>query len=180
MREFERDADRRRTDRQRLDRIRRPLPTRFAALLLWALALVATLPASVVAAQEIGVIKSVTGQASLARNGGATPVAVGQSLELGDRIETDSDGAVGFTLNDGSRFSVGPNSAIIVEQFEFQPAKGLLALIAELIYGTMTHSSGDIGRMKPEAVKIGTPLGVVGVRGTRFAIKQPQAAGNVR
>jgi len=159
------------------DDVRRGARVRFVAMLLGALALAATTSA---AAQEIGVVKSVTGQANLARDGGATPVAVGLSLELGDRIETEAGSSVGFTLNDGSRFSVGPNSAIVVEQFEFQPAKGLLALIAELIYGTMTHSSGDIGRMKPEAVKIGTPLGVVGVRGTRFAIKQPQAAGSAR
>lgn len=122
---------------------------------------------------EIGVVKSVNGSAVLERDTGKADVVVGQALQIGDRISTGQDSAVGFTLQDGSRFSIGPNSAIVMSNFQFEPDQGLLALIARLLYGTMAHASGEIGRLRPQAVQIGTPLGSVGVRGTRFAVKQP-------
>mgnify|MGYP002265993581 CR=1 FL=1 len=125
------------------------------------------------AEMEIGVVKSVKGSAVIERGNGKMNIIVGQALRIGDRISTAPDSAVGFTLQDGSRFSIGPNSAIIVSNFQFEPDRGLLALIARLLYGTMAHASGEIGRIKPQAVQIGTPLGSVGVRGTRFAIRQP-------
>lgn len=141
--------------------------------LLTALALQIAPDAATADEREIGVIKSVAGEAALVRKAAEAPLAVGQSIYLGDEISTGADGAVGFTLTDGSRFSIGPNSAIVVAEFQFQPERGLLALIARLIYGTMAHSTGEIGRIDPKAVQIGTPLGTVGVRGTRFAVKQP-------
>lgn len=128
---------------------------------------------AVAADAEIGVVKSVNGSAVLERDAGKADVIVGQTLQIGDRISTGAESAVGFTLQDGSRFSIGPNSAIIMSNFQFEPDRGLLALIARLLYGTMAHASGEIGRLRPQAVQIGTPLGSVGVRGTRFAIRQP-------
>lgn len=125
--------------------------------------------------EEIGVVKTVIGEAGVTRGAEEIAASVGQSLQVGDRISTGADGAVGFTLRDGSRFSVGPNSAIVMSDFQFEPDRGLLGLIARLLYGTMTHATGEIGRVRPESVRIGTPLGQVGVRGTRFAIKQPGA-----
>ncbi len=151
-----------------------------ALQVLLALALVATWsPPAMADDIEIGVIKSVTGAASLERGAVTSGAAVGQSLYIGDRLVTAADGSVGFTMADSSRFSIGPNSAIIVSDFKFQPERGLLSLIAELIYGTMAHTTGEISRIAPAAVQIGTPLGKVGVRGTSFAIKQPgkKAAG---
>lgn len=123
-------------------------------------------------AEAIGTIKTVSGMASVVTQRGAANAFVGQRIGAGDRIETQSDAAVGFILDDGSRFSIGPNSAIVVTDFKFQPQRSLLSLIAELIYGVMAHTTGEIGRMKPDAVQIKTANGVVGVRGTRFAIKE--------
>ncbi len=147
------------------------------ALLFPLIAAGAALRAQAADPAEIGVVKSVSGDAQLERSGADRPIEVGASLRKGDRIATGADGAVGFTLADGSRFSIGPNSAIVVSEFQFQPDRGLLALIADFLFGTMTHASGEIGRIEPDAVRITTPLGVVGVRGTRFAIKQPKLEG---
>ena len=127
---------------------------------------------------EIGVVKTVVGGVSVKVGSAERALSVGDPLRAGDQIVTAAASAVGFSLNDGSRFSIGPNSAIVISKFQFMPERGLLALIARLLRGTLAHSSGDIGRLRPEAVVIDTPLGVVGVRGTRFAIRQPAAAGS--
>ena len=36
--------------------------------------------------------------------------------------------------------------------------------------GTAIYSSGKIGKLSPESVKVNTPTATVGVRGTRFII----------
>ena len=157
-------------------RMRRPTLGRvvFAA---WAVIAMAGLTKAANAADrlEIGVIKYAAGDATIGRAGGGSIVAsVGASVFKDDKVLTGPGGAVGFILNDGSRFSVGPNSAIVVSDFKFEPAQGLFGLLARLLYGVMTFSSGDIGRLSPGSVKIESAYGAVSVRGTRFAIRQPK------
>ena len=156
-----------------LPRIQAAIGPVTAAVLMLAVCVFGSEGRAWAADMEIGVVKSVNGTAAMERDSTKSQVVVGQSLQIGDRVSTGPDSAVGFTLQDGSRFSIGPNSAIVVSNFQFEPDRGLLALIARLLYGTMAHASGEIGRLRPQAVQIGTPLGSVGVRGTHFAIKQP-------
>lgn len=123
---------------------------------------------------EIGVVKVVTGEVTLRRGTAAIPLVVGQSLAVGDVILTEADASVGFTLLDGAQFSIGPESAIELTAFDYKPQDGVLSLIANFLFGTMTHTTGEIGRADPEAVQIRTRLGVVGVRGTEFAVRAPK------
>jgi len=123
---------------------------------------------------RIGVVKYVAGAASLVRGSREAPAAVGDVILEGDLLRTGADGAIGFMLEDGARFSIGADSAIEMREFRFQPSKGLFSIIAELFYGVMVHSTGEVGRLAPEAVKIETAYGDVGVRGTRFAVRQPR------
>ena len=48
-----------------------------------------------------------------------------------------------------------------------------LSLVASFLQGTFSHVSGGIGRLKPEAVKMRTPVGTIGIRGTKFVVRVP-------
>ena len=41
-------------------------------------------------------------------------------------------------------------------------------MAATLTQGTLQYISGIIARLKPDAVNVKTPLGIIGVRGTRY------------
>jgi hypothetical protein len=80
-------------------------------------------------------------------------------------------GAIGITFRDNSVFSAGPNSQLAVEEFQFDSRKFKGSFLSRLKRGTLSVTSGDIARGSPEAMKIRTPHTVLGVRGTRFAIR---------
>jgi hypothetical protein len=82
---------------------------------------------------------------------------------------------MGVVLRDDTRLSLGPETEIRIDQFVFAPAKGHLALVLKMARGVMSFVSGTIAKLSPDAVRIETPVAVLGVRGTQFLAKvEPQ------
>ena len=142
-------------------------------LLFAALACAAPLPSAQVvsAAETIGSVRNVRGQAAILREGQRTPAQPGLKLRPGDILETGPDGSLGLILRDDSLLSLGPSSRIAIEQFLFAPAEKKLGLTARILRGTLAYVSGLIGRLAPESTTFVTPVATIGVRGTRFAIR---------
>jgi hypothetical protein len=125
-------------------------------------------------AQVAGHVKTVTGQASIVSGGTSTPARPGAPLSIGDVVRTGADGSLGITLKDDTMLSFGPSTTFTLEAFLFAPTEGRLALGGLIGAGSLQYVSGAIARLRPEAVKVRTPTGIIGVRGTRFvAVVQP-------
>lgn len=123
------------------------------------------------AAAEIGQIKNVIGQVFLLRNNNQQPAKAGDLVEQADVLTTGANGAVGITLIDNSRLSLGPNSRIELKQFRFNPTTQEGASLTEVKRGTLAIVSGQIAKRSPDAMKVQTPTTILGVRGTTFAVK---------
>lgn len=136
-----------------------------ALILLW------TLAAADALAAPIGQIKTVSGEALLVRGGEKIAAKLGDHVEQRDTVETGADGSLGITFIDNSMFSVGPNSNVSLDQFHFDSSKFQGSFLAHVKRGTMSMVTGDIARTSPEAVRIKTPVAILGVRGTRFAVR---------
>ena len=121
----------------------------------------------------IGVVKTVAGTAFVDRQGVSLTPQAGLRIELGDRLRTGADGALGVTLRDGTLIALGSDTQFVVEKFAFKPQSGLLGFIGRLLRGDAVYTSGEIGRLAPGSVEFHVPGGVVGVRGTRFAARAP-------
>lgn len=121
----------------------------------------------------VGVVKTVAGTAFIDRQGASLKPQPGLRIELGDRLRTGADGALGVTLRDGTLIALGTETQFVVEKFAFKPQSGLLGFIGRLLRGDAVYTSGEIGRLAPESVEFHVPGGVVGVRGTRFAARAP-------
>ena len=136
----------------------------------------------VAAAQEtgaaIGTIKVADGDASVQRGGSVTPASEGLDVLREDTLLTGPSGALGVTLNDGTLISLGPNSRFELAEFEFAPQRNSFSFFGKILEGTMVYQSGRIGHIAPEKTRIKTPLSVIAVRGTRFAVRVPSGAGN--
>ena len=127
--------------------------------------------ASVSAAPPVGVVKIVQGEALVLRGGQTIRATEGLGLAEGDVLRTGSDGRLGALLRDDTRLSLGPGSEIRIDRFVFEPAQGALALVLRLTRGAASYVSGKIAKLAPDAVRVETPVGVVGVRGTHFAAR---------
>jgi len=140
------------------------------AVITVAIALFVTLLSHSVWAQ-IGQIKNVAGQVSLVRNNVQQPAKTGDLLEQADVLTTGPNGSVGITFIDNTRFSAGPNSRIELKQFRFNPTTQEGDFVTDVQQGTLAIISGQIAKRSPDAMKVRTPTTILGVRGTKFAIK---------
>lgn len=134
------------------------------------LAIAAALAAGPALAEPAGYIKNVTGQASVTSGARTTAVVPGMALAAGDTLRTGADGSLGVVLKDNTVLSFGPGTQFTLEDYQFEPAQGALKLGARIGQGSLHYLSGTIAKLRPQAVEIKTPTGVIGVRGTRFVV----------
>jgi hypothetical protein len=135
--------------------------------------LLIVVPMAVVPAtgDEIGQIKTVTGEVTIIRSTVQQPARVGDLLEVSDTLVTGAESSVGVTFIDNSRLSVGPHSRIELQQFRFNPTTQEGESLTEVKRGTLAIISGQIAKQSPEAMKVKTPTTILGVRGTKFVVQ---------
>lgn len=119
---------------------------------------------------SVGVVVKLSGTATVVRDGASTPLELGDRILVGDRLVTDAASALGVTLKDNSLLSLGPSSVFELADFVLDPAAGAFALRGRIVNGSMVVTTGEIGDIAPENVVFETPYGIIGIRGTRFAV----------
>lgn len=139
-------------------------------LLLWGV-LAGAAPGLAAEAEVIGSVKLSSGAAVVLRGEQVLPAQPGLRLEPLDILRTGADGTLGVMLRDDTRISLGPGSEVVLDEFLFAPAQGELSLVVRMIRGIVQFISGEISKLAPERVRFETPVGVVGIRGTRFLVK---------
>ena len=120
---------------------------------------------------SVGRVKTVKGSASIVRGQSSLPAVVNERVFQGDTLRTGPDGSLGVMLKDDTVLSLGPNSAVVIDQFLFAPAEGKLSLVTRMLKGTAVYFSGVIAKLSPQSVRFETPNASIGIRGTRFLVK---------
>ena len=138
---------------------------------LIAVALVATATVAAASDGSVGRVKTVEGTASIVRGQGSLPAVVNERVLQGDTLTTGPNGSLGVILKDDTSLSLGPNSVVVVDQFQFAPAEGKLSLVTRMVRGTAVYISGIIAKLSPQSVRFETPNATIGIRGTRFLVK---------
>ena len=136
-----------------------------------AIAALVSSPAFAQQPTPVGRIKLVSGTAFVIHEGRMIPATVGAQLFESDGLTTGPDGRIGVTLRDETRISLGPGSEVHLDRFLYAPADGQLAFVLRIVSGIATYVSGRIAKLSPDAVRLETPSAIVGVRGTRLAIR---------
>jgi hypothetical protein len=135
-------------------------------------ALLAVLPSPAPAsAQDAGQIKVARGTAHIERGGQKLPARIGARVRPADVIVTGADGSLGIAFADDSLLSIGPGSTLVIEQFAFDTTTHRGAHDTTLRRGTLAAVSGKIARQSPDAMKVRTPVAILGVRGTEFLVR---------
>jgi hypothetical protein len=118
----------------------------------------------------VGSVKTAQGSAVVRRGADSIPIKEGMHLLLNDILQTAADGRLGVILQDGTRISLGPNTELKIDQFVYQPVEGKFGLLLRLGRGMLAYISGRIAQFSPGSVSVETPVGVLGLRGTHFAV----------
>ncbi|MES2948436.1 MAG: FecR domain-containing protein [Pseudomonadota bacterium] len=119
----------------------------------------------------IGYVKTVSGEASVTTAGQRIKAAPGTPIQIGSQLKTHANASMGITFKDNTMMAFGPDTELTVDEYLYAPAQGQLRLGTNLVKGSLNYVSGVIAKLKPEAVTVKTPTGIIGVRGTQFVAK---------
>lgn len=117
------------------------------------------------AQQEVGEAKAVIDRATASGQVDDRALAVGSVVFLGDEVMTDGQGEAQLLFKDGTRMVVGPNSALVIDQFVFRSQSQENSFAVRALGGAFRFISGDAPK---DAYLIHTPAATIGVRGTAF------------
>jgi len=122
------------------------------------------------AAVQAGVAAAVRGSVKLVSF--ETPKAVGKNVSsgdpiyLGDRIESGPKAGLQVMLMDETIFTIGADSAIVIDKFIYDPARSAGKVSAKVLKGVFRFVSGRVAANKPSDMEVKLPNGTIGIRGT--------------
>ena len=119
---------------------------------------------------HVALFKNVTGNLKIARNGEMLDAVPGGSLFTSDKVVSGVGGSAGIVFKDGTLLTVGSATEVQIRDYVFEPKTAKYEFSVYLAKGTAIYSSGKIGKLSPQSVRLDTPTATVGVRGTRFII----------
>ncbi len=124
-----------------------------------ALVVVATFIAAPAAAQQVGKAAAVNQDAT--KNGRV--LEIGAAVIHKERIVTNARGTTQLLFIDQTTLNVGPNSDLVIDEYVFDPNKGVGKMSVSLAKGAMRFIGGQITHNG--AASVNTPPATIGIRG---------------
>jgi hypothetical protein len=125
------------------------------------------------AATRIGVAAAVAGPVRLDAVPGVREVGVdvasGTPIFLGDAVTTGPGGRLQIMLRDETVFTIGPDAAMKIDKFVYDPASGVGTVNASIAKGAFRFVSGQVAKRNPSDMEVRVPTGTIGIRGTSVA-----------
>lgn len=96
---------------------------------------------------------------------GMKVLQVGSDIFIGDRVVTNGSGQVQIRFSDSTKLVVGPNSALLIEDYLLRNDGSGGKFAVNALKGTFRFVTGKAPK---DRYLIETPTGTIGVRGTAF------------
>jgi len=118
----------------------------------------------------IGRVAVLNGRASAREDGRqGRQLSVGDAVYERDQIQTAERSFTVIAFNDQTRVTLSPQSALRIEEHEFAPERPQdNNSFLRFLQGGMRLVTGVIGKLNPQAFRVGTPTVTIGIRGTGF------------
>lgn len=100
-------------------------------------------------------------------------VTIGDNIVMNQRFQTDDNGTVQIRFVDGTAFTIGPRSDLVIDRFVYDPDKGTAEVAATTTRGFLRFVGGASSKEGGEAT-ITTPVGVAGIRGAIAEMSFPE------
>jgi len=120
------------------------------------------------AAEQAGVAAAVRGRVEIAERAGAVGrlVRSGEPIFLGNAVASGPDAGMQIILLDETTFTIGPNSAVTIDEFVYDTRSRSGKVTASVAKGVFRFVTGHIVRTNPGAMRVNLPVGTIGIRGT--------------
>jgi hypothetical protein len=118
-----------------------------------------------------GTIKTSQGTVTIDHAGQKLLASVGTHVFVGDRVHAGPNSYVGITLRDNTMLTGGPESTLLINEFQFSANAREDKLLVSLLKGTFNVVTGLIAKRSPEAIGFKAPTMTLGVRGTEFIVE---------
>lgn len=121
---------------------------------------------------QVGEVSLVLGNSiRVSADGEVSSLRRGSVIQVGDRIETRSNGHVHVRFSDGALVSVRPSSNLIIHRYEYDPSAPAKSSVKfELKEGITRAISGEAAKAARGRFRLNTPIAAIGVRGTDFVV----------
>jgi hypothetical protein len=93
----------------------------------------------------------------------------GDTVFVSDQVVTAEKSFAVLQFVDGAKVTVRPNSAMVIEEYVFNGGDQDAATLS-LVEGGLRVITGAMAKTHPENYKVKTPVALMGVRGTEFAV----------
>ncbi len=93
----------------------------------------------------------------------------GDDIFVADQIITGNKSFAVLQFVDGAKVTVRPNSAMLIEDYVYNGTDQDVATLS-LVSGGLRVITGAMAKSNPENYKVRTPVALMGVRGTEFAV----------
>ena len=131
-------------------------------------------------ATDAGTVTFATGSVTAERAPAAT-LAKGDAVLTEDNVITGAASRAQLLMIDGAKIAIRPNSRLVIEEYVYdsgQAAPGSSAVttgsdnssVMSLVKGGFRTITGAIGKEDPSDYEVRTAVGVLGIRGTDFAL----------
>ena len=121
--------------------------------------------------EAIGRVTSLTGEVTVIRaDGTRVTLHAGDSMFMGDILETGVDSGVGVLLADGTSLSMADEGRMVLDEMVYDPGTQEGSVSLSVLKGVFTIVSGEVSKTDPDAMQVHTPMATIGIRGTQIGI----------
>ncbi len=128
-------------------------------------------------AQESGTVSFASGDVSAERQP-AIALAKGDAILRSDAVITGVASRAQLLMSDGAKIAIRPDSRIVIDEYVYAAAAPAAAALSSsddssvisLVKGGFRSITGAIGKDNPQNYEVRTAVGVLGIRGTNFAV----------
>jgi VCBS repeat-containing protein len=121
------------------------------------------------AVRPIGRVEKVAGNATVARNGVALTLNMGDPVFKGDVVQTGQDSTLGISFLDGTAFNLSSTARMALNDMVYDPNGTSNSALISLVQGSISFVAGKIA--KTGDMKVETPVATMGIRGTAVLVE---------
>ena len=129
------------------------------------------------AAKLIGHVVTMTGSASIVRNGVTIVVNNGDNVYQNDVVQTGSGSTLGLVLDDGTAFNLTANARLMLNDLVYDASSTSNSALFTLVQGAASFVAGQVA--KTGDMKVATPVASIGIRGTMVILNASATDGTV-
>lgn len=120
-------------------------------------------------AENTGMVVASRGAVTAEISGEQRPLKQGDDIFVNDEIVTGNRSFAVLQFVDGAKVTIRPNSALVIEDYLYNGTDQDAATLS-LLSGGLRVITGAMAKSNPENYKVRTPVALMGVRGTEFAL----------